>query len=114
MLICSQMRTTRYSSFSNDRKIGSRQATKFFIAFENLVAAGAEVEKMSLESGNTVSYGFCANCGAPVLKKTTKLPELLFFHAGTLDDPALFEPQMVVFEESKQPWDHVDPALPRR
>ena len=66
------------------------------------------------DSGSTVSSGFCGKCGSPVLKKTTGGPELLFFHAGTLDDPSIFEPQMVVYESSKQPWDHVDPAIPRK
>lgn len=65
------------------------------------------------ESGNTVSSGFCSTCGSPMLKKTTKLPELFFFHAATMDDPSTFKPQVVVHEDSKQPWDHVDPDIPR-
>lgn len=66
------------------------------------------------DSGDTVSSGFCAKCGNPILKKTTKLPELFFFHAATMDDPALFKPQMVVYEDSKQPWDYIDPSIPRK
>lgn len=66
------------------------------------------------ESGNTVSSGFCSMCGSPMLKKTTKAPELLFFHAATMDDPSEFKPQIVVYEEDKQPWDHVDPKIPRQ
>jgi hypothetical protein len=48
-----------------------------------------------------------------MLKKTTKMPDLLFFHAGTMDDPASFRPEVVVYRQSKQPWDHVDPNIPR-
>ncbi len=66
------------------------------------------------DSENTVSSGFCGNCGSPVFKKTTGPPELLFFHAGTLDDPSIYKPKMVIYTSSKQPWDHVDPALPRK
>ena len=94
---------------------GSGHAASFAVSAKATTIEGQiSFYPLTADSGNTVSNGFCANCGAPLLKKTTKLPELLFFHAGTLDDPALFRPQMVVFEESKQPWDHVDPALPRR
>jgi len=66
------------------------------------------------DSGDTVSSGFCPTCGSPILKKTTKMPEVYFFHAGTMDDPSKFRPQVVVYEESKQPWDHVDPKIPRK
>ncbi len=66
------------------------------------------------DDGNTVSSGFCSHCGSPVLKKTSGYPQYIFFHAATLDDPSYFEPQMVVYSESRQPWDHVDPSLPRR
>ena len=48
-----------------------------------------------------------------MLKKSTKMPELLFFHAATMDDPSRFIPQVVVYEDSKQPWDYVDPGIPR-
>lgn len=65
------------------------------------------------DDGNTVSSGFCQNCGNPVLKKTSGYPQYVFFHAATLDDPGSFEPQMVVYSESGQSWDHVNPALKR-
>ena len=66
------------------------------------------------DSGNTVSSGFCSDCGNPVLKKTTSMPNTLFFHAATLDDPSVFKPDMVVFEQAAPAWDHVDPELPRK
>jgi hypothetical protein len=36
----------------------------------------------------------------------------MFFHAATLDDPSQYRPQSVVWARSRQPWDHLDPALP--
>jgi hypothetical protein len=33
--------------------------------------------------------------------------------AGSLDDPSIFRPARDVFVASAQPWDHMDPALPR-
>ena len=97
------------------RITGSGHAAQFAVPVEETVIEGElRFYEQKAESGNTVSSGFCAICGSPILKKTTQMPELLFFHAGTLDDPSTFTPQIVVFEDSKQPWDHVDPAIPRK
>lgn len=93
---------------------GSGHAAQFAVPAEETIIDGElRFYEQQAESGNTVSSGFCSTCGSPMLKKTTKMPELLFFHAGTMDDPSIFSPQVVVYEDSKQPWDHVDPAIPR-
>lgn len=57
-------------------------------------------------SGNTLGFHFCADCGSPLLKTTTRAPDLVFVYPGALDDPALYEPGRDVFETSRQPWDH--------
>lgn len=64
------------------------------------------------DDGATVSRGFCPNCGSPVLGRTTGSPEVVLVAAASLDEPARFRPQRVVFHAGAQPWDHVDPALP--
>lgn len=46
-------------------------------------------------------------------KTTSMMPGTLVFHAATLKDPSVFTPQMVVFSDSAQPWDHVDPTIGR-
>ena len=63
------------------------------------------------EDGNTVSSGFCPHCCSPILTKTSGFPELLFFHAASLDDPSVFVPQKVLWSSSKQVWDYIDPHL---
>ena len=65
------------------------------------------------ESGNVSTRGFCPICGSPILFKTSGVAGLTFLTAGSLDGPSLFEPGMVVFTDSAQPWDHIDPALQR-
>jgi hypothetical protein len=65
------------------------------------------------ESGNVSTRGFCPICGSPILFKTSGFADLIFLTAGSLDDPNLFEPGMVVFTDSAQSWDHIDPALRR-
>lgn len=93
---------------------GSGHTAQFAVPIDETEIAG-EVRfwEQIADSGNTVSSGFCETCGCPVLKKTTKLPDMYFFHAATLDDPSMFVPQIVVYEDSKPPWDHVDPSIAR-
>lgn len=65
------------------------------------------------DNGNTVSRGFCTNCGGRITAKSSGMPDLAIILAGTLDDPSLFKPQMDVYTSSAQPWDHMDQALPK-
>jgi hypothetical protein len=64
------------------------------------------------DSGNTVQSAFCPTCGNPIYKTSSGFADFLFFHAATLDDPSQYRPQSVVWARSRQPWDHLDPALP--
>ncbi|MDH3695326.1 MAG: GFA family protein [Gammaproteobacteria bacterium] len=94
---------------------GSGHAAQFAVPVNDTTIEGeVSFYDQIADSGNTVSSGFCATCGSPMMKKTTKAPELYFFHAATMDDPSAFKPQVVVYEDSKQPWDYVDPDIPRK
>ncbi|MEX2647819.1 MAG: GFA family protein [Alphaproteobacteria bacterium] len=63
------------------------------------------------DSGATVSRGFCATCGSPVMARTTSMPGVVTIPAGSLDDPARYQPGMVVYTKSAQAWDKMDAAL---
>jgi hypothetical protein len=65
------------------------------------------------ESGKSVQRGFCADCGSPLFSKVEAIPDMLFVKAGTLDDPTYFKPAFDIFTSSAQPWDHMNPALPK-
>ena len=67
----------------------------------------------SADSGNTFSRGFCPTCGGRVFGKTSGFPELILITAGSLDDPSRFKPSMDFFTASAQPWDHMNPDLPK-
>lgn len=64
------------------------------------------------DSGNALRRGFCSTCGSPVYGLTSGQPDLAILPAGSLDDPSVFEPSVVVFNECAPPWDYLDPALP--
>lgn len=97
------------------RITGSGHAAQFTIPAEGTTIQGEiTYYRFAADSGNAVDSGFCTVCGNPIFKKTSGFPQLMFFHASTLDDPAAFIPQMVVWSKSRQLWDHVNPALPLR
>ena len=57
------------------------------------------------DSGSSTHSGFCGTCGSPVLSKSDRFADRLYFYAATLDEPSQFKPQFVVFGEAAQPWD---------
>lgn len=64
------------------------------------------------DSGKIVGRGFCPNCGSRLFSKPP-LPELLGIMAGSLDDPSEFQPGMDFYTASAQPWDYMNPDLPK-
>jgi hypothetical protein len=65
------------------------------------------------ESGSTLSRGFCAECGSRMFAKTNAMPDLAMITAGSLNDSSQYKPSMDIFTSSAQPWDHMNPELPK-
>ena len=65
------------------------------------------------DSGNVKTRAFCPACGSPVYMTFAAMPDLFTVHAGSLDDPGRYRPQMVLYGVRGHAWDHVDPALPK-
>jgi hypothetical protein len=59
-----------------------------------------------------VGRGFCAECGSPVVATQSGYP-IFIVYAASLDDPNGHRPTMDIFTASAQPWDHMDPGLPK-
>ncbi len=64
------------------------------------------------DSGNTVARGFCPTCGSAIYSTNSGMPDLAFPRASSLDDPEVFQPQVVVYTKRAPSWDHMDPSLP--
>jgi hypothetical protein len=45
--------------------------------------------------------------------KPAILPELMSIMAGSLDDPSGHKPAMDIYTTSAQPWDYMNPELPK-
>jgi hypothetical protein len=81
-------------------------------AFRLTTGAPASYEKLA-DSGNTMRRAFCAQCGAPVFLTNSARPNLVVLYAGSLDDPSWVQPARDIYTASAQPWDVMNPALPK-
>jgi hypothetical protein len=64
------------------------------------------------DSGSIIGRGFCTNCGARLFSKPP-ISQVLGINAGSLDDPSWFQPQADIYIASAQPWDCMNPELPK-
>jgi hypothetical protein len=65
------------------------------------------------DNGNVKKHAFCPTCGSPVYLTFSMMPDVFTVHAGSLDDPNRYKPQVVTYGVSGHAWDRVDPALPK-
>jgi hypothetical protein len=66
-------------------------------------------------AGGKHKRGFCPECGSRVTggESDQRPAEFVGVTAGSLDDPTWFRPQMDFFTSDAQPWDPMDPAIPK-
>jgi len=55
--------------------------------------------------------GFCPECGSRLFRGKTDFGQGIA--AGTLDDRSLYKPQHEISISDTQPWDAIDPELPK-
>ena len=55
--------------------------------------------------------GFCPECGSRLFGGKTDFGQGIA--ASSLDDPSLYKPQHEIWTSDAQPWDHMDPKLPK-
>ena len=65
------------------------------------------------EAGGKTHRGFCADCGTPVFGKPDAAPQFVAIRTASLDDPSGFNLQMEVWTCDAQPWDQINPTLPK-
>jgi hypothetical protein len=66
-------------------------------------------------AGGKHKRGFCTQCGSRITgaEKPDEPRDFIGILAGSLDDPSWFRPQMDIFVSDAQPWDQMDPAIPK-
>ncbi|MDP2697424.1 GFA family protein [Thalassospira sp.] len=76
------------------------------------ITGEAKSWRMTGDSGNEKIHAFCPDCGTPVYLTFTAMPELIAVHAASLDDPGLFNPQVLTYSVGGHAWDRMDVSLP--
>ena len=97
------------------RITGAGHASQFALPSDKVELTG-EISRylMTAESGNAVTSAFCRVCGSPIYKQSAGHSQFMFFHAGTLDDPSHFRPQVSTWTDHGRNWDLVDERLPKK
>jgi hypothetical protein len=73
----------------------------------------AKTWRVAGDTGNEKIHAFCATCGTPVYLTFAAMPDVIAFHAGSLDDPGMFDPRMVTYTVRAHSWDAMDSSLPK-
>ena len=63
------------------------------------------------ESGNTMSRGFCSECGSLLFARNSGRADAMGIHLACLDDPSRHQPTMDIWTSSAQQWDYMNPSL---
>jgi hypothetical protein len=97
-----------------------RQTGSAYIAAMRVPSAGFRVTQGAprhyvsrSDGGNAVTRAFCGDCGSPIYIQVSTRPDLVGLRVGKLDDPSGFRPDADIFVKSAQPWDYMNPALPK-
>src|SRR5713101_3040943 len=68
---------------------------------------------LTADSGQTTKRAFCAECGSPLFGLPGSRPDLVTLRVGSLDNPSEFRPSQDIYTVSAQPWDYMNPELPK-
>ena len=97
------------------RDTGAGHAAVAVFPSAALRVSGSAAENLrTADGGASKRKVFCGQCGSPLYNKPQDKPDMIGVYVGTLDDPSIFKPQVVLFASRAQSWDHVDPTVPRR
>jgi len=69
--------------------------------------------ELTADSGQTTTRAFCPDCGSRLFGLPGSRPDMVTIRAGSLDDPSAFRPNRDIFTASAQPWDYMNPDLPK-
>lgn len=65
-----------------------------------------DIYEWTSDAGNRLQLGYCSDCGSPLYKTTSKLPDILFIAVGLLNDQSLFCEPNLAFAGSCREWDY--------
>ncbi|HTK72780.1 MAG TPA: GFA family protein [Croceibacterium sp.] len=87
------------------RRTGSPFGTIAYFPREAVAITGSPREySRAGDSGQTLTRGFCPECGSAVYVKASRMPDITGVPVGALNDPSFPMPTRSVYEESKHDW----------
>ncbi|WP_224814207.1 GFA family protein [Hasllibacter sp. MH4015] len=69
------------------------------------VSDACKIFEMEGGSGQPTYSGFCPECGAQILRRSARMSDRVYVHAGSLDDPSAYAPDRSIYDGAAQPWD---------
>jgi hypothetical protein len=63
-------------------------------------------------SGKKSIRHFCPTCGSLLFGTPEGFPDAVSIYVGSLDDPSVFQPQVILFKRDRHAWDVVTGSLP--
>ncbi len=95
------------------RATGTAFAAALLVPRDGITITGeVKYYDVMADSGQTISRGFCPNCGSRLFGLRANA-NFLSIMAGSLDDPSEFRPAVDLYTASAQPWDYLNPDLPK-
>ncbi|MEO1878741.1 MAG: GFA family protein [Methylococcales bacterium] len=96
------------------KSVGTAYLAVLFVPYSALKIRGKHTEFATHSaSGNTVYRGFCPVCGSMLFGRNSGNDKIRPVSAATLDDPRIYQPHMDFWVSDAQPWDYMDPDLPK-
>jgi hypothetical protein len=94
------------------RETGSAYAPVLVVPVANfkLIQGSPKHFDVVTDSGRTARRNFCGDCGSPLFGSG---PDTINIRVGSLDDPSMFRPSQDIYTASAQPWDYMNPDLPK-
>ena len=78
-----------------------------------LTRGALRYHSVSSAMGGHNNRGFCVERGCPIIGQSDSASQFIGIKASSLDDLSWFRPQMDIFTSEAQPWDFMDPNLPK-
>lgn len=97
------------------RASGGAYSGGFFVNRSDfkLLQGQAKYYELTADSGHKVRRGFCPDCGSQLFAEGDGNPDLVVIKPASLDESSWYKPQLDIYTAEAQPWDLMDPALPK-
>lgn len=87
------------------RRTGSTYGVQARFPLERVRSTGRSSEYVrTAESGHTLRFHFCPDCGATVHYSLQQFPDVIAIAVGAFADPAFPAPRFSVYEACMHPW----------